>query len=225
MEALGVFVFSLPMSPLECRGAAISQESYATAILVNQIESPTARSFTLFHEYCHLMLSTDTQLVMCDHFPGDTESFSNRFASSILLPEDEFIEILKHNGLYRYQDWWTEETLSELAGAFFVSRDVIAIWLENLQLAPAGFYKNKRERWDRHFLAGGGFGQGGKGKKIYTQEKLGPGLFNLTLQAVRTGILHPVNAALCIGEVRGGERPWLIKIKDIESWTREPKPT
>ena len=33
--------------------------------------------------------------MVCDQFPGDTESFSNRFAASVLVPEDEFLEILK----------------------------------------------------------------------------------------------------------------------------------
>lgn len=221
MEGLGIFVFSLSMPSSECRGAAISEESYATAILVKQNDPPTARSFTLFHEYCHLLLATDSQFVMCDHFPGDTESFSNRFASSILLPHDEFVKVLNDKGLYQYRDWWIDATLSELAGAFFVSKDVIAIRLENLELAPSGFYRNKRERWDRLFQKKGGFGPGGKGKKTYAQEKLGPSLLGLTLEAVQTGALHPVHAALCIGEVRTGKRPWRIKVRDIESWTKK----
>ena len=90
VEALGVFVFSLGMPSSECRGAAIvAEKSYA--ILVNQNDVPAARSFTLLHEYCHLLLSGNRELMVCDQFPGDTESFSNRFAASALVPEDEFL--------------------------------------------------------------------------------------------------------------------------------------
>ena len=54
-EGLGIFVFSSRMPFSECRGAAISEKSYATAILVNQNDPPTARSFTLFPIFVYLV--------------------------------------------------------------------------------------------------------------------------------------------------------------------------
>jgi len=220
IEALGVFVFSLRMSSSECRGAAIVGEKIY-AILVNQNDASASRSFTLLHEYCHLLLESNEELMVCDQFPGDTESFANRFAASALVPEDEFFEILKDKALNRYQTWWTDTVLSELAQDFCVSRDVIAIRLENLEFAPSGFYRQKREQWDKAFRSRGGFVPGGgRSKKEYAEDKLGSHLFSLTLNAVQTGILHPVDASLYIGKVRGGKRPWSIKVKDIEGWVR-----
>ena len=220
IEALGVFVFSLRMPSSECRGAAIIGEK-TYAILVNQNDAPAARSFTLIHEYCHLLLSDSRDLMVCDQFPGDTESFSNRFAASILVPENEFLEILGDKKLDRYQHWWSDVVLLDLTGDFCVSRDVIAIRLENLGLAPSGFYRQKREHWDRVSRKKGGFGGGGKSKKQYAEEKLGSRLFGLTVSAVQVGTLHPVDASLYIGEVRGGKRPWTIKVKDIKLWVKE----
>jgi len=221
VERLGIFVFSLHMPSSECRGAAINERDYATAILVNQNEPATARSFTLFHEYCHLMLSTTTRLMVCDHFPGDTETFSNRFASSILLPQDEFIKYLNDKELSQYRERWPNSILSELAREFSVSRDVVAIRLEDIELAPSGFYRRKRQQWDKQFRGKGGFGHGGKNKRNYAQEKTGPTFLSTTLSAVRSKIFHPVDAALCIGQVRGGKRPWHVNAKDIESWVKE----
>lgn len=218
IESLGIFVISLALPSRECRGAAIGGNSYATSILVNHNEPPTGRSFTLFHEYCHLVMSADTKVLICDHFPSDTESFSNRFASSILLPEQILIKLLQERDQYHYREWWPDNDLWDLARALFVSRDVVAIRLENLDLAPLGFYRRKRERWDRLYRKPGGFGQGGKSKRTYAREKLGPSMFELALTAVRTGTLPPIDAALSIGEVRTGKKPWVIKAKDIESW-------
>lgn len=220
VEALGVFVFSLRMPPSECRGAAVSGEK-TYAILVNQNDAPAARTFTLLHEYYHLLLGTNTELMVCDQFPGDTETLANRFAALVLLPEDEFIGILRENKLDRYQSWWSDDVLSELSGYFRVSRDVIAIRLENLGFAPPSFYRQKRERWDRAFRGRGGFSRGGKGKKAYAEEKLGSRLFTLTLNAVQTGIVRPIDAALYIGNVRAGKKPWTIKARDVENWMKQ----
>jgi Zn-dependent peptidase ImmA (M78 family) len=219
IEALGLFVFSLRMPSSECRGAAIIGEK-TYAILVNQNDAPAARSFTLLHEYYHLLLETNKELMVCDQFPGDTETLANRFAASVLVPEDEFLGILKDRKLDRYQDWWPDDVLSELSGYFCVSRDVIAIRLENLEFAPPSFYRQKRERWDKAFRGRGGFARGGRVKKAYAEEKLGARLFSLTLNAVQTGILRPIDAALYIGNVRAGKRPWTIKAKDVESWIK-----
>jgi Zn-dependent peptidase ImmA (M78 family) len=219
IEALGLFVFSLRMPSSECRGAAILGEK-TYAILVNQNDAPAARSFTLLHEYYHLLLGTNKELMVCDQFPGDTETLANRFAALVLLPEDEFLGILKEKKLDRYRDWWPDDVLSELGGYFRVSRDVIAVRLENLEFAPPGFYRQKRERWDKAFRGRGGFARGGRGKKAYAEEKLGTRLFGLTLNAVQTGILRPIDAALYIGNVRTGKRPWTIKARDVESWMK-----
>jgi Zn-dependent peptidase ImmA (M78 family)/transcriptional regulator with XRE-family HTH domain len=220
VEALGPFVFSLRMPSSECRGAAVLGET-TYAILVNQNDAPAARSFTLLHEYYHLLLGRNNELMVCDQFPGDTETLANRFAALVLLPEDEFLGILKEKQLDHYQRWWPDDVLSELSGYFHVSRDVIAIRLENLEFAPPSFYRQKRERWDKVYRHRGGFARGGKGKKAYAEEKLGTRLFGLTLNAVQTGILRPIDAALYIGNVRAGKKPWTIKARDIENWMKQ----
>ena len=220
IEKLNIFVISQSMPSTECRGAALREESLATAILINQSDPPTARSFTLFHEYCHLLQSENNEFLSCDHFPGPDESFSNSFASSILLPEDEFVDVLKQKKLFGYQQTWSDSKLKELSDEFFVSKDVVAIRLESLSLADPGFYRMKREHWDRIYGERPAFGRGGgKTKKVYAQYKLGNNLFNLTLNAVKRGAIHPLYAAIYIGSVRGGKRPWVIKEGDVRSWT------
>jgi Zn-dependent peptidase ImmA (M78 family)/DNA-binding XRE family transcriptional regulator len=219
IESLGIFVFSLPMLSSECRGASIVT-ARTCAILVNQSDAPAGRSFTLFHEYYHLILHTSRELMICDLYPGNSESFANRFSTSFLVPEKEFIEILETKNLAQYQQWWTDTELSDLADIFYVSRDVIAIRLENLRFAPEGFYRHKREHWDQLFHERGGFGRGGKSKKTYAQDKLGSNFYNLTLNAVRANMLNPVEAALYVGQVRPGRRPWTIKASDVESWIK-----
>jgi len=217
IEKLGVFVFSLRMSILECRGAAIMEPPYVTAILVNQTDAITARSFTLLHEYCHLLLKRDRELMVCDQYPSDIESFANRFAAAILVPRDNFIKVLKDKGNDFYHDWWTDSFLWDLAHTFNVSRDVVAIRLENLEYAPPGFYEEKRKLWYKS-VPTQGFGHS-KSKRVQAEEKFGSRLFDITLEAVKSGLVHSVDAAIYMGKVGGGkERPWYVKANDIEKW-------
>ena len=220
IEALGIFVFSLRMSPKECRGAAIVEQPYVTAILINQNDAVVARSFTLLHEYCHLLLRSKRELIVCDQYPSNAESFANRFAASALVPKDRFIKVLQDREENHYHDWWTDVLLQDLARTFNVSRDVIAIRLENLNFAPSGFYAEKRKLWYKS-IQRPGFGQAKK-KRVHAREKIGSRLFNMTLGAVKTGLIHPVDAALYMGRVAGGkDRPWFVKAKDIERWVEE----
>jgi Zn-dependent peptidase ImmA (M78 family)/DNA-binding XRE family transcriptional regulator len=217
IEKSGIFVISLHMPILECRGAAIMEPPYVAAILVNQTDAVVARSFTLMHEYCHLLLRRERELMVCDQYPSDTESFSNNFAASILVPKISLIQVLKDKGENFYHEWWTDTFLRDLSNNFYVSRDVIAIRLENLEYAPSGFYEEKRRIWYKS-VPKKGYGRS-KNKRLRAEEKFGSRLFDMTLEAVKSGLMHSVDAAIYMGKVGGGEeRPWYIKANDIEKW-------
>jgi len=90
IEGLGISAFSLRMPTLECHGAAISEKPYS--ILVNRNDAPAAKSFTLLHEYYHLLLRSGDTLFLCDSFPSNTESNPNQFASLVMVSNEEFLD-------------------------------------------------------------------------------------------------------------------------------------
>ncbi len=160
IEGLGVFCFVMRLPASEVRGASYFGVHGAAFILVNSedAESATGRMFTLLHEYAHLVLR---QSVVCD-FRGSSdgkqvEHYANRFAAGMLLDHSELEEHLYGLGMHRFREQWGDSMLDRIREPFFVSRDVISIYLEELGLAPRGFYSSKRSAW----ASRSGFGRGG----------------------------------------------------------------
>jgi Zn-dependent peptidase ImmA (M78 family) len=151
IESEGVFCFSLKLEPEEVRGASLWL-SNLPFILVNHqdVEAASGRIFTLLHEYAHLI--TAGEGTVCD-FRGlqggqNPEPFANRFAARILLSPNELKERLREIDQDKLREDWHDTLLDEIRRPLLVSRDVVAITLEELQLAPRGLYERKRQRWE-----------------------------------------------------------------------------
>jgi Zn-dependent peptidase ImmA (M78 family)/DNA-binding XRE family transcriptional regulator len=221
IEGLGIAVFSLRMPPLECHGAAIGERP--CSILVNRNEAPAAKCFTLFHEYYHLLLKSGDNLFLCDSFPSDTESKPNQFASLVLASNQEFLDGLRESHMREYREFWSDSTLNDLSNKFLVSRDVVAIRLEQLGYAPEGFYAKRRSHWESLYKGYRGSGLGGMTKMGHAREKIGDSTLSITLQAVKLGFISAVDAASYFRDVREsrGGIPWNVTVSDIGKWIRE----
>jgi len=166
IDSSGVFVITLRLKAGEVRGASRWESPHAPAILVNHsdMEAATGRTFTLLHEWAHLLVKRSG--LVCD-FRGQAkgasiERFANRFAAEVLLRRKELEIYLKRENLLARRPHWGDSLLDEIRRNFMVSRDVIAILLEEMQLAPSGFYRGKRAAWDQRkpfFRAAKGVGR------------------------------------------------------------------
>lgn len=153
IESRGIFVIALKLKVSEVRGASRWDSQRTPAILVNRMdmEAATGRCFTLLHEWAHLLIKRPG--LVCD-FRGQAkganiERFANQFAAEILVPKNEFELYLKNRNLYTKRPRWGDTLIDEIRRDFRVSRDVIAILLEEMELAPRGFYRDKRASWDQ----------------------------------------------------------------------------
>ena len=150
IEDLGVFCFVMRLPTSEVRGASYWGKHGAAFILVNSedAESATGRTFTLLHEYAHLVLR---ESLVCDFRGSNTgarvERFANRFAARMLLDYSEINARLQELGVCLFRDQWGDAMLDRIRDPFRVSRDVVSICLEELELAPKGFYAKKRSMW------------------------------------------------------------------------------
>jgi len=157
IEDQGVFCFQLKLDPKDVRGAALWLDRRIPFILINHhdAEAATGRLFTLLHEYCHLLLPQGAPGIACD-FRGtrrgaEGERLANRFAARVLAPLELVREYLETQGLKDFKESWSDAQLDRLRQPLFVSRDVLAISLEELNLAPRGFYRQKQSQWERRF--------------------------------------------------------------------------
>lgn len=146
VEAQGVFVYQVNASTTDdWRGIAIFDERKIPVIVINSNETfPAAKSFTLFHEYAHLLLR---QSAITDHRSRDAvEVYCNKFAAHFLMPEREFRGAALSVGS-GFRNYWTDTQLRKIAGVFKTSMSAVALHLENLGLAPDGFFRAKLFEW------------------------------------------------------------------------------
>jgi Zn-dependent peptidase ImmA (M78 family) len=122
--------------------------------------------------------------VLCD-FRGvkkgkNPEPFANKFVARMLLTYEELEQCLRSLGLFKYRDRWSDKELDEIRRFFFVSRDVIAIMLQEMNLAPHDFYEQKLTEWERRKI----WGRGGKRptKKEQKLKELGYSFAKLLVQ-------------------------------------------
>jgi len=211
LESLGIFCFELRLNPKEVRGASLWLESYPF-ILVNRsnAEADTGRLFTLLHEFAHLISAKEG--FVCDHHADEQdrnpEPFANQFAAYILLPRDVLRRRLEELDLTAPCERWSDARLDEIRRPFPVSRDVVAIRLEEMGLAPKGFYEEKRQRWQSRRP----WGRGGKRPKLVEQrlEQMGSAFARLLVRASS----HPAFPWTDVSDVLS------MKVKRVEEFIR-----
>jgi Zn-dependent peptidase ImmA (M78 family)/transcriptional regulator with XRE-family HTH domain len=146
IEAQGVFVHVVTASTIkDWRGLAILDERNIPLIIINGAETdPSARSFSLLHEYAHILRR---QNAISDHNRTNlVEAFCNKFAAHFLMPDEIFsAEVRVLGGGYR--ETWTDLQLKKIGARFKTSMSAVAIHLENLGFAPDGFYNGKLAEW------------------------------------------------------------------------------
>lgn len=145
VEGCGVLVFELPF-PIEESRAFSFAESDQPAIILNSNDATNGRTFSLFHEYGHLLLG---QSAICDLTEEGKviEQFCNCFAGEVLAPRQALLQhpLVEAN---RTQATWEEKDIQQIARQFKVSREVILRRLLIVGRTTERFYQQKREEWE-----------------------------------------------------------------------------
>ncbi len=144
VERAGVFVQILNLGPESlCRGFTIYDErGIATAVINGEDAEGPARTFTLFHEYGHLLIRQPG--VSDQNRNNSTERWCNEFAAYFLMPPERFKReaVVLDPGSH-----WNDATIRKLAELFNVSMSAVALHLEDVGLAKPGLYQRKTEEW------------------------------------------------------------------------------
>jgi Zn-dependent peptidase ImmA (M78 family)/transcriptional regulator with XRE-family HTH domain len=217
IEDRGVFCFQMKLEIGDIRGASIWFNSRYPFILVNHqdVESAAGRIFTLLHEYAHVISGGDG--LVCD-FRGlrsgeGPETFANRFAARMLLSYDDLQKRLRDIGKYGFSQTWSDNLLDEIRRPFSVSRDVVAIALQEMNLAPRDFYNNKRAQWEKKKVFGRG---GGGGRPTNNELKLREIGYSLTRILSKPG----KERSLPIDDVSSVLGMKVEKVPEFLSWAR-----
>jgi Zn-dependent peptidase ImmA (M78 family)/DNA-binding XRE family transcriptional regulator len=189
IEAAGVYVV-LKNFPVEnCKGFTIFDTINAPIIVISKKERlDVARTFTLIHEYAHLLLR---QPGFSDHDDRNpTEAFCNRFAAAFLVPRDTIRQLI---GAWPNEPRdWDFDDIRNWARQLKVSQQALALRFENIGIAHAGFFNA--------LIARQGVApqprEGSGGNYVSTQvNELGDRFTRTVLDAERRDQIKPVEAA------------------------------
>ena len=153
IEELGVLVFQvIDVDVNQMLGFSFAY-SELPVIAVNRKLAPNGRTFTMLHEFVHLLLGTSG---ICDiddslpHSPQEqqVEIFCNHVAGAALVPRSELLaHPLVESARPRMRDW-EDDTLIILAREFGASEEVIVRRLLINGRASQAFYARKRSEYE-----------------------------------------------------------------------------
>ncbi len=133
LEEKGIFVFQMSMPIDELRGFSLVRDGYPPIIVINSKDSPNGRIFTLFHEYCHILLNESGICIPEEIESGDkaaekVEKKCNEFSGSFLVPREHLENMIAASAGYE-----PLELINQLSRKFWVSRFVILRRLYSLR--------------------------------------------------------------------------------------------
>lgn len=180
------------------RGFSISDRPLPV-IAINGKDSPRAKVFTVFHELCHVALSSSG---LCDLHNDNSETiepYCNQVAAEALVPAGVLLSdplVMSHE-TGEWEDW----RVRELASSFGVSNEVILRRLLALDRATPEFYEAKRAEYLAAYAsAGEGGGFLPHFRRVLRDN--GAALTGLVLQAYRSELVTPTDVSRYLGGVK-----------------------
>ena len=200
MDALGVIVLQLSMPLAETRGFSLTDGPFPV-IAVSTKDQPEARSFSLLHEFVHVVSHTGG---MCDMrvgaagthaSSGPLEAFCNHVAAAALVPRSD---ILAHSIVVEHgeSEEWTDDELGAIARTYRVSREVILRRLLSLGRTSERFYRHMRSVWSKRNGESTGFSADKPAEVIRNNGRLFSGM---VIEGMHTGALSLSAAADYLG--------------------------
>ncbi len=136
----------------EFRGLAFHDE-YAPLIVLNKNDSDEAQNFTLFHEFCHILLGDNALCptgldINIDEYNDNkkntiTEKFCNEFAAEFLLPAEELQKIWHDH----------KNDFKNIANKFNISQLVVVRRCYEMGFINWNIYKNYYDEYYLNFYA------------------------------------------------------------------------
>lgn len=151
LEAIGVLVFQFErVPPREAWGFSF-HEKPLPVIGVNRALAANGRTFTMLHEFTHILLGESSICDIDDYTPRGaeemrTEVFCNHVAAATLMPRRLFLEheLVKENRVARD---WNDDVIRRIAKTFGVSREAAVRRLLTFDLTDQAFYVRKRVQY------------------------------------------------------------------------------
>ncbi len=156
LEAQGILVFQMNRVAWdEVSGFALA-EPRLPLIAVNRHDAPNRRTYSLLHEYVHILLhlSGASDLDVDAARPPEeqeVEVFCNRAAAAALIPREQLLDLPNVHSRGRHSERWKDREIAEIGKLFGVSREALLRRLLTFGRTTRRFYTQKRSQYNMEF--------------------------------------------------------------------------
>ena len=156
IEDVGVLVFQMTrVNWEEASGFALATR-LLPIVVVNRKDVANRRTFSLLHEFAHLVLgqtsASDLEIDMSRTLETEKiEAFCNAVAGAALVPQEYLLNQPEVRDKDRWSDEWSDIEVANLAKRFGVSRVVVLRRLLTFQKTTKAFYERSARRWSLEF--------------------------------------------------------------------------
>lgn len=133
-QGVSVFIENFPLD--DTRGISLYDNDFPAIILSQNEQHFGARSFTLLHEYAHLLIRQPG--ISDQRHSSSIERFCNQFAGAFLIPRSALVAVFGERPAKAAEI--EIHALDEGAKRLSVSMRALALRLEETAYAPSGFY-------------------------------------------------------------------------------------
>ena len=153
-EKQGILVLQHGFPENEISGFSLGENEKPAVIVINSRDVYSRRTFTLFHEYCHLLLDkSGICKIREDSISFERndkiEKYCDKFASEILVPQAIFRGRPEIGNIRGRND--DENAIRKLANSFKVSRQVILLRLLFSNFISQDYYDEKKMKFDNEY--------------------------------------------------------------------------
>jgi Zn-dependent peptidase ImmA (M78 family) len=201
IERIGVLVFQTGGIDLkEMRGTGIPSGPLPV-ILLNNVDAPHGRIFSLLHEFVHVLLAAGghrTSSIEGQRVPEEQvlENASNRFSAAALMPEREFLrDALAHPKVLEGDD----QELRRFANRIKVSPEAILRRLVSLHHVSTDLYQRKRRAWLEHTWYAPSQGEGGPPIETKVIAAVGRSFASLIIEGYQRNAISSSYVTDCLG--------------------------
>ena len=156
IESLGVLVFQVISVDLKQMLGFSLAHTELPVIAINRKLAPNGRTFTMLHEFTHLLLGASGVCDIDESLPRSpqeqrTEVFCNHVAGAALVPRSELLaHPIVESARPKIRDW-EDTSLDVLARDFGASEEVVARRLLINGRTSTAFYARKRSEYRSRF--------------------------------------------------------------------------
>lgn len=181
LQEAGIVVQVAGFDLKNCRALSLASETGPPVIVVTAKDSYAGRTFSIFHEYGHLLLQTSGSCNVGR--PGSeqstTETWCNQFAAAFLMPRSDislFAQLLPSR-----ENTITEVLLAKISSRYQVSDLAAAIRIDDLNIENS---IDKASLFRREYVPPGTGGGGGATAAELRVRKYGAFVSSVVAQAV-----------------------------------------